>query len=538
MALGISDLLGAAGIGGVLGKAIVSLELETTKYQAELKAAQAQTTAGTNSMATGVSNFSKLAQTAFLGVGVAAVAGIAVSIKAASDLNEQINKTKEVFEDNADTVLAWGETTAESMGISETAAIGAASSFGQILDAAGLAEDATSEMSMALVGLASDLASFNNVDPNIALEKLQSGLAGMARPLREFGVFISASRVESVAYANGIAKVGEELTDAQKIQARYKIILEDTTKAQGDFSRTLGESIPNQMRVMKAELEDTAAKLGTAFLPIVLEAAKAILEMVKALEPLLDLVGKAGPVFRIWGEAISFVLFPLEKLIGLLNTLAEITDRGIKPTDEMTTLIGEQAQAFQDGQAWVEKYHDELYGVETATEKTGKAIVKFAHMTDDALDKWASETEANLHDAIFALQDFSTESGVTQNDVVHAFRFMKQEARQLSQAFLEMSREKWINDEFVEFISQQAPEWITAFASLSKEKQMKVQEDFLATTRFSKDTNQSFETMIGTLDKLDKGSSKHDVFIEYHYVGFDPSKPGMAGTSTGHGGQQ
>ena len=35
----------ACGVGGSIGKAIVQLELETTKYQAELRAAQAQTVA-------------------------------------------------------------------------------------------------------------------------------------------------------------------------------------------------------------------------------------------------------------------------------------------------------------------------------------------------------------------------------------------------------------------------------------------------------------------------------------------------------------
>ena len=311
----LSSLLGAAGIGGAIGKAIVSLELETTKYQAELKAAQAQTTAGTNSMATGVSNFSKFAQAAFLGVGVAAVAGIAVSIKAASDLNEMINKTEEVFEDSADTILQWSKTTAESMGISETAALASAGSFGQLFQAAGIAVDKSAEMSQQFVQLAADLASFNNIDPGEALKKLESGLAGMARPLRSVGVFLSEARVAAEAYSSGIAKQGETLTDAQKVQARYNIILQDTTKAQGDFARTLGESIPNQMRVLKAELEDTAAKLGTAFLPIVLEAAKALLEMVKALEPLLDLIGKLGPAVRILGEAFQFMLSPAAKVI-------------------------------------------------------------------------------------------------------------------------------------------------------------------------------------------------------------------------------
>src|SRR6185369_14315362 len=149
----------------VIGKAIVSLELSTAQYQAELKGAQAETAASTGAMGKSATGMSDVWKTAMLGVGVAVVAGVAVSIKAASDLNEQINKTKVVFEDNASTVLAWSKTTAESFGVSETAALTAAASYGQIFDAAGLAEDASSQMSMVLVELASDLASFNNIDP-------------------------------------------------------------------------------------------------------------------------------------------------------------------------------------------------------------------------------------------------------------------------------------------------------------------------------------------------------------------------------------
>ena len=79
----LGSLLGAAGIGGAIGQAVVRLELDTAKYQAELKTAQASTVAGTNTMGAATSKFSGLAQTALLGVGVAAVAGAAMSIKAA-----------------------------------------------------------------------------------------------------------------------------------------------------------------------------------------------------------------------------------------------------------------------------------------------------------------------------------------------------------------------------------------------------------------------------------------------------------------------
>lgn len=310
----IGSLLGGLGIGGNIGKAIVQLELDSKKYTAEMEAAKAETTASANSMSSGLTKFSAIGKAAFLAVGVAAVAGIAASIKLASDLNESLNKTKVVFGQASKTVTDFASTAAESFGISERSALEAAANFGNLAQSAGIAEAASADMSVKLVQLAADLASFNNVDPSVALEKLQAGLAGEARPLREFGVFISEARVQTEAYRSGIAKVGQELTDAQKVQARYNIIFQDTSKAQGDFARTVGESLPNQIRVFKAELEDTGAELGKAFLPLMtnlLSVAKDIIPVLKFLATNLSLVLTA---------LVGFLV--LKSLPGLLLSIA------------------------------------------------------------------------------------------------------------------------------------------------------------------------------------------------------------------------
>ena len=115
------------------------------------------------------------------------------------------------------------------------------------------------------------MASFNNQDPERDVGAFSRWLAGEAEPLRRFGIFISEARVQTEAYASGIAKAGEELTDAQKIQARFNIIMQDTKKQQGDFARTVGESLPNQLRKLKAQLIDVAAGVGKELLPAFLE---------------------------------------------------------------------------------------------------------------------------------------------------------------------------------------------------------------------------------------------------------------------------
>src|SRR4030095_5917543 len=143
--------------------------------------------------------------------------------------------------------------------------------------------DQSARMSKVLVTLASDMASFNDQDPSEMLERLQGGLAGMARPLRNFGVFISAARVEAEAMRLGMEKVNGEFTDAQKVQARYNIILQDTRKQQGDFQRTLGHSLPTQIRGAKANLKDLAASIGTILIPVLVKATKAANDFLKPL---------------------------------------------------------------------------------------------------------------------------------------------------------------------------------------------------------------------------------------------------------------
>jgi hypothetical protein len=210
--------------------------------------------------------------------GIAAAAGVGAftigatkAVRAASDLNEAINKTDVVFAGNAKAIQAWSETTANALGISQTEALGAASAFGLMLQTAGLTVDQSAEFSKSLVQLAGDMASFQNIDPSEALDKLRSGLAGEAEPLRRYGVFLSEAAVKQEAYAQGIADTGDELTEAQKVQARYSLILKQTAKQQGDFART-SDSLANASRRVRAMYQDIIADLGQAFLPIIAKA--------------------------------------------------------------------------------------------------------------------------------------------------------------------------------------------------------------------------------------------------------------------------
>ena len=270
----------------------------------------------------------KQMRVAFLAVaGVAAGAGIA-SVKFASDLDEAVNKANVTFGESAAVIKEFADTSAESFGLSAKAANEYTGTLGTILNASGLAENASADMSVELVKLAADLASFNNIPIDVALEKLRSGLVGEVEPLRTVGVLLNAASVEAEAFSEGIAEQGEELSEAQKVQARYSLILKQTTTQQGDFTRT-SDSLANSTRVVRAQLEDAAATLGTQLLPAAQKTVGVMSNLVgqfsempsSAKTATLAAGGVAGGVAGI-GLAIPPVITGIGLLRGALTLLA------------------------------------------------------------------------------------------------------------------------------------------------------------------------------------------------------------------------
>lgn len=295
----------------------------------------------------------------------AAIGAVQGSIDLASDLNESANKVKVVFGENSDAILKWSDTTAATLGQSKKQALDAVGTFGNLFVSMGMASDTSADMSTNLVKLASDLASFNNVDPSVALEKLRAGLLGEAEPLRTLGVNLSASAVEAKALEMGLVKAdvsmtkvngatldleqaqakaaaalkkhGEssleyrqaqqsvaeaeeklqkamegskvELTAAQKAQATYALILEQTKTAQNDFANT-SDGMANQQRIQAALWEDTKTKIGTGLLPIQMELNKQLKDLTMVvMPPLVELlVNRVIPAIQSlvdWFKSLS-----------------------------------------------------------------------------------------------------------------------------------------------------------------------------------------------------------------------------------------
>lgn len=250
------------------------------------------------------------------------------AVKAASDLQESMTKTEQVFGQATKQITTFTKDSAEKFGLSKQAAMDYASSFGLILQAGGKTEKQSADMSVVLSKLSADLASFFNTDIETAAQKLKSGLVGEAEPLRAFGVLLSENAVKAKALAMGFKESGGQLSEAAKVQARYQIILEQTAKAQGDFTRT-SDGLANQGRIVKAMFADLSAEFGQILLPYVkqgLEYLKGLMERFKALSPAQKemivktaaIAAAIGPLLTIFG-ALGNAISGLIKAKGLLS---------------------------------------------------------------------------------------------------------------------------------------------------------------------------------------------------------------------------
>ena len=346
------------------GTARVVLGVDTRDFNRDLSTAENRFRTSTRNMDRDVGQLSRgvaagtgafqgfarsiaFASASFLGAaGLTSV--VKQSVTAASDLDEAVNAATATFKESAPQVKAWAETAADAFGQSERAALRNATSIGAMLAPMGFARQAAADMSMEMVQLASDMASFSNEDPTEMLDRIRSGLAGESEPLRRFGVDLRETAVQAFALREGLIKKGEALSAAGQLVARYRLILEQTKDQQGDFART-ADTAANQQRKLAANIEEAQAALGRAFLPTLerllpklSEWADELAENEELHDRIADAVEKAADFVGDFATAADDAA---KKVGGWDDALALLATGGIAKA--LTGLVG--ASTFAGG---------------------------------------------------------------------------------------------------------------------------------------------------------------------------------------------
>jgi hypothetical protein len=232
----------------------------------------------------------KWAALAFAGISGAAV-------KLAMDAEESENLFVVSMGNMAKATREWSEEMSKALGLNAYEVRRMVSTFNVMLGSMGLGEKEAAKMSKQLTQLTYDMASFYNLKPEVAFLKLQSGISGEIEPLKRLGILVNENTIKTYALTKGIIGEKEQLSEIQKVQARYAVILEQTDKAQGDLARTAG-SATNIMRSLHSTLTDVAIAYGTELLPVVTDLAA----------QLRDWLAENKERIRGWGAAVGKAL--------------------------------------------------------------------------------------------------------------------------------------------------------------------------------------------------------------------------------------
>lgn len=239
--------------------------------------------------------------------GGAIVGLMATMVKQASDVEEQMNLFREVFKDSAEDVEAWADTFADVTGRTKYELMGFAGQFQALLVPMGLGREEAAELSKKLGELVVDVASFRNLTQQDVAGKLVSGLAGMHRALYDLGIVISQDQIQIELLRMGIEKSWQEVSAAEKVQARYNIIMDRTVDAQGDAERTAG-SLENRMRRLTSEYTEMAVTIGEHLKPAAQDLNAAAIELLDTfndlppwLQKIISLMAGGGGLVVLFG---------------------------------------------------------------------------------------------------------------------------------------------------------------------------------------------------------------------------------------------
>ncbi len=351
------------------------------------------------------------------------------AVDASSDLNESINAVNVVFGEASEGVKKLGEDAAASMGLANAEFNTLAVSFSSFVEKiVGPGGDVVGTLEV-LTQRAADFASVMNIDVAEAATIFRSGLAGETEPLRKFGIDLSAAAVNAEALASGLAESTSEITEQDKILARYKLLMDQTEKTSGDFANTSGD-FANAMRILGAEFENAKAELGDALIPELeklVPIARRVVELVVDLAPAVgsaaesfaDLVENSLPLIEAFGFlVVEYGKFiqnnkllidsenPFDQLVG---GVTELASKGALPTaiamveqffglfnqeapkaaEDLLNIAGAARTAGRDshkGAEGVEEMAEELSAVEKAAKNARKEIVTYIAILQASLD--------------------------------------------------------------------------------------------------------------------------------------------------------
>lgn len=203
--------------------------------------------------------YSRYAVLAFVALGTAA-------IKMAMSAQESESLFEVSMGNMADATRKWSNEISKALYLNAYDVRKYVGTFNVMLKSMGQTPEVAAEMSKTLTELTYDMSSFHDLKPDEIFTKLQGAITGESESLKKLGYVVNETAVRHKALEMGLISGKEQLTESQKITARFATILDVTKDAQGDLARTCNNAT-NVFRGWWAVIKMIAVDLGNLLLP-------------------------------------------------------------------------------------------------------------------------------------------------------------------------------------------------------------------------------------------------------------------------------
>ncbi len=216
---------------------------------------------------------------------------------------ENLNLFTVAMGNAVDEGTAFVNTMQELYGMDPSNLMRYAGNFYQLATAIEMPDAAATNLSLVLTKASNDIASLFNTDIDTVFKDLASGMQGMSRAVRKYGMDIRTTTLQTEAAALGIYDQVESMSEANRMGLRFLTIMKQATNASGDFARTI-ETPANQLRIFKEQMTQLGRAIGNFFIGPLGTAIAYINGFIMALRTVLTFI--ANMVGIITGLSNAF----------------------------------------------------------------------------------------------------------------------------------------------------------------------------------------------------------------------------------------
>lgn len=282
----------------------VIISAETSKFKNALKDATNEAKISANSIESSTGRISR-AVSGIKSMVAKVAAGFGLyklgkeAIEVASNITEVQNVVDTAFGDMSWKAERFAQNSIQQFGMSELSAKKTASTYMAMASGMGLGADKANDMAISLAGLSGDVASFYNISQELADIKLKSVFTGETETLKDLGIVMTQTNLQSYALSQGISKNVSDMSQAELTTLRYNFVLNQLSMAQGDFAKTSG-TWANQVRILQEQFKQLLGIIGNGLIAVLTPVIQVINMIIGKLITLANVI--AGVFGKLFGK--------------------------------------------------------------------------------------------------------------------------------------------------------------------------------------------------------------------------------------------